>query len=329
MDNFTGNPSGKGIVFPEYASIVFIITGLFLTTSSLYAGTDTVETQTVTITAQVNAVTTNPPPSPSPSPGPSPSPSPAFDTSTGEVVFTGLAYPSNMVTLLKNAVIVAETPASPNGSFNIKLSGITPGTYSFGIRGEDENRLRSVTNYFTLLITKGVTTVVDGIFFPPTISVDKEEVKKGDIQIIFGKTIPGALVTLVTHSDTPITKSFKADTSGNWLYKLDTTPLEYGDHTAKAKSESANDSTSYGDTVGFKVGNINKKKTIGNDSKQDSCIPGANPSDLNCDNKVNLIDFSILAFWYNKSGFPATADLNHDGKINLIDFSIMAFHWTG
>ena len=52
--------------------------------------------------------------------------------------------------------------------------------------------------------------------------------------------------------------------------------------------------------------------------------------DLNCDGRVNIIDFSIMAYWYNKKTTPPTKiDLNGDGKITLIDFSIMAFYWTG
>lgn len=52
--------------------------------------------------------------------------------------------------------------------------------------------------------------------------------------------------------------------------------------------------------------------------------------DINCDGKVNLIDFSIMAYWYKlRSAPPANVDLNGDGKIRLVDFSILAYHWTG
>ncbi|MCX6800556.1 MAG: dockerin type I domain-containing protein, partial [Candidatus Falkowbacteria bacterium] len=51
--------------------------------------------------------------------------------------------------------------------------------------------------------------------------------------------------------------------------------------------------------------------------------------DTNSDNKINLIDFSIVAYWYGRSSPPPSADLNHDGKVNLIDLSIMAYNWTG
>jgi len=61
------------------------------------------------------------------------------------------------------------------------------------------------------------------------------------------------------------------------------------------------------------------------------CPPFA---DLNDDCKVNIFDFSIAAFWWNK---PLTGNffeveknkLNNDGKVSIEDFSIMAFYWTG
>jgi hypothetical protein len=55
----------------------------------------------------------------------------------------------------------------------------------------------------------------------------------------------------------------------------------------------------------------------------------ANSGDIDNDNHVDLVDFSIMAYWYGRSGFPAAYDLNGDGKIDLADFSIMAYYWTG
>lgn len=57
--------------------------------------------------------------------------------------------------------------------------------------------------------------------------------------------------------------------------------------------------------------------------------PTCRKADLNCDGRVNLVDFSIEAFWYRRASPPANYDLNNDGKIDIVDFSIMAFHWTG
>ena len=54
--------------------------------------------------------------------------------------------------------------------------------------------------------------------------------------------------------------------------------------------------------------------------------------DINHDCKVDIIDFSILAYWYKR---PLTAaalaegvDLNGDGKVTLADFSILAYYWS-
>ena len=52
-------------------------------------------------------------------------------------------------------------------------------------------------------------------------------------------------------------------------------------------------------------------------------------ADLNGDNKVNTIDFSILlSFWKKSPPFKnACVDINHDGKVNAQDFSILLSQW--
>jgi hypothetical protein len=55
------------------------------------------------------------------------------------------------------------------------------------------------------------------------------------------------------------------------------------------------------------------------------------PSDLNRDGSVNLIDFSILIFWWQTTGGDSNppADINQNGNVGLEDFSILLFNWTG
>lgn len=50
-------------------------------------------------------------------------------------------------------------------------------------------------------------------------------------------------------------------------------------------------------------------------------------ADLNCDGYVDIVDFSIMYYWYDKDHVPARVDLAPDGVINLADFSVMAFYW--
>lgn len=52
-------------------------------------------------------------------------------------------------------------------------------------------------------------------------------------------------------------------------------------------------------------------------------------ADPNKDGRVDLIDFSILIFWFEKDNVPPHIDCNADGIADLIDFSIMAYYWTG
>ena len=73
-------------------------------------------------------------------------------------------------------------------------------------------------------------------------------------------------------------------------------------------------------SVQFVIGELN---ILNIDSVAD--IPG----DCNRDKIINLVDFSVLAFWYGKKNPPVCVDTNRDNTINLIDFSILAFYWTG
>ncbi len=63
---------------------------------------------------------------------------------------------------------------------------------------------------------------------------------------------------------------------------------------------------------------------VGKSASNTGVCPGA---DLNKDKKVNLIDFSILLFYWGTNN--TCADQNKNGKVDLIDFSIMLYNWTG
>lgn len=56
-----------------------------------------------------------------------------------------------------------------------------------------------------------------------------------------------------------------------------------------------------------------------------------NGGDLNKDNKVNIVDFSILlSFWKTKGPYKnICVDINQDLKVNASDFSIMLSQWGG
>jgi len=239
---------------------------------------------------------------------------------TTQVIFTGKAYPQSTVTLLKDAKIMATTISGADANFKISLTNITAGSYIFSVYSEDDNGNRSSLLTFPLSVSSGVITNVSGIFISPTIDVDKSEVKKGEIIKIFGQAIPNSDITVIINSDEEIYGKIKADNIGAYLYNLDTLKIEMGNHLAKSRATLAEEISSLSKAINFIVGT----KTV---FKKTTKCPAK--ADLNNDCRVNLVDFSITAYWYKRLSPPATVDLNNDGKVNLVDFSIMAYYWTG
>ncbi|MEZ4114122.1 MAG: hypothetical protein R3B65_01535 [Candidatus Paceibacterota bacterium] len=133
-------------------------------------------------------------------------------------------------------------------------------------------------------------------------------------------------MTIEVNSENQFFVNTQSDGDGIYLYNFNSAPLEEGSHSARSKTNlNTGEASNFGKLVGFSVGDQNIPKVPGNDSCR---------ADLNQDGKVNLVDFSIAAFWYNKplSGEITITEsncLNADGKINLVDFSIIAFNWTG
>jgi len=238
----------------------------------------------------------------------------------GQVNFTGKAYPNSTVTLLKDAQIVATTIAGSDANFQISLSNITAGSYIFSVYSEDNKGNRSSLLTFPLSVTSGVVTNVTGIFIAPTIDVDKSEVKRGEVIKIFGQAIPDSDITVIINSEEEIYRKTKADKIGAYLYNLDTVEVEMGDHLAKSRATLEEEISPLSKSVSFKVGTKTVLKEL---------IAKIVKADMNGDKKVNLIDFSILAYWYKRPSPPQNVDLNKDGKVDLVDFSIMAYYWTG
>jgi hypothetical protein len=244
--------------------------------------------------------------------------------SVTRVIFQGRAYPKSEVTLLKDAQIATTTVADANANFQINLSGLSAGNYFFSVYSEDYKGRRSSLFTFPISITRGATTSVSGIFVAPTIAVDKSEVKRGDNIAIFGQSTPISEIIITVSSDEQSFVKTQADKDGIYLYNFDTSLLEIGQHFTKSKTALNGEISSYSKAMSFLVGTKNIAK------EESEILKG----DLNNDGRVNLIDFSIVAYWYKRSISAEFAEkekeqLNGDGKVDLVDFSIMAYYWTG
>lgn len=241
-------------------------------------------------------------------------------SNTATAVFSGQAFPNSSISILRDGVSSGTTVAGPDAKFQISLSSLSAGNYSFSLVAKDKDGLTSQTQSFAISLSAGVTTSVTGVFFAPTLSADKIQVKQGDTISFFGQTTPSAEVSLVVHSDVVKYATTSSDNKGVYFYQFDSSPLEKGQHQANSKAIINLNVSALSAAVAF---------WVGDESLLAKPLSACIKPDINCDGRVNLVDFSILAYSYRKNLFPKNIDQNDDGKIDLVDFSIMAYYWTG
>jgi len=231
-----------------------------------------------------------------------------------KVVLQGKAYPNTVVNVLLDGKAFGTVQADSNADFLFTSTNVTPGTASFSFNAKDRYGTDSITTTDVFNVVQSAVTSVANIFLPPTIAVKPNVVAPGGLVLLFGQTVPSAHVVTEIHS---ATSSLEADanTAGDWALQVDTSSLEDGDHTAKARFEiSTAVKSGFGKSISFFVGTAPLAGSCGQ-------------PDMNKDSKVNLVDFSIFLLSWNTSDAPA--DFNCDKDVNLADFSIMLFDWTG
>ncbi len=240
-------------------------------------------------------------------------------------VFRGISYPSSTITFLKDSQVVTTSRADGDGKFEITLSGLSAGYHTFGYWAEDLKGRRSPLASFNLEITHGATTIVSGIFVAPTIEIDKKEVKFGEFLNIFGQSPPHSTILIFLNFEKETNKKTMSDERGNWSYQLKTSDFNFGSYTVRVRAVEDRDISNFSNSLLFIISTITKPFPE---------IVQCQRADLNCDGQVDIVDFSIAAYWWKR---PLTIEaqtnvdgrLNNDGKINLVDFSIMAYYWTG
>lgn len=247
-----------------------------------------------------------------------PSPIPPEPPPTA-VIFKGIAYPSSTVTIQKDGVTAVQVPADPQARFDITVGSLSAGTYTFGVFATDSLSRQSPTSSFTVTLTTGTTVTITGIFLGPTIVADRTSLTFGETVTVFGATSPSSTVHVFVSSDEEREYTTTAGTDGLWTKQLFADDLKAGDHVARSKAEESGGMISeFSNSVAFTVASITDPDA------------GYIDADINKDKEVNIIDFSILLFyWQQKNPANARADINHDSTVNIIDFSVMLYFWTG
>lgn len=233
------------------------------------------------------------------------------------VQFKGRASPGSPVTLTRDGSPIASLTTDAAAKFDTTLPDQPVGQHTFEIAATDAAGLPHTPMTFALNLTAGSTTVISGIFFGPTIHVDKDRVKLGENITFSGTTAPESTITLTVQS-VPRTYVITVDPNGRWKQSVNTQDFGTGAHTASAMAL-APDQTASDDSlpIGFFINPL-------------APCDGKPRSDLNCDGRVNLTDFSILLFfWLKRNPSNVRADINTDGQVTIVDFSIMLFQWSG
>ena len=206
-----------------------------------------------------------------------------------------------------DGVQAASIRADGSAKFEVTLSKVVAGARTIGLYSTDSNGRKSININFNVAINTGATITLTDVVLPPTIDISAIQLNKGEVLRIFGQAQPQSSVNVHVQSEETITKTI-TDNTGAYAIRFDTNKLAEDEHITK--------SSPFSKVLQFIVGRGIKQLKTG---------------DLNKDGKVNIIDFSILLFWWgtNQQKGLDVADINGDKKINIIDFSIMLFQWTG
>lgn len=233
------------------------------------------------------------------------------------VIFSGLAYPGAIVHIWKDGVPTQKTIADASARFSITLSETYNPSVLYSLYAIDKGGRRSLLLNYPLVVKNGYVTQVSGIRFAPTIATDKSEVKFGDYITVSGYSVPNTWIDVVISGSGDATYYVQSKADGVYQITIPLLGLRKGAYDVHSNYQ--NDKK-ISKVIKFVIGDVN---ILSIDLTTN--IPG----DCNADQIINLVDFSVVAFWYGKPNPPKCVDTNSDKVIDLVDFSILAFYWTG
>ncbi len=245
----------------------------------------------------------------------------AYRSGDGEVTITGYTSPRSTVTFLVDGKIAKTATAGSDGSYTVLLDLIARGAYTFGVYSTDAAKIKSSTFSTSFTVVGARASSLSNIMIPPSILVTPDPVTPGTAVVISGYTIPNSTVTIENEKEGSAAsrKVFTgtANANGAWSISVDSTGFTNGTYKVRAKAaQTTGLQTNFSNYTIYGVGQAANRPLN---------------TDLNRDGKVNLVDFSILLFWWGTAGGDSDppADINGDTKVNLTDFSILLFNWTG
>jgi hypothetical protein len=280
------------------------------------------------VVAESGELSASPTAAPTPTPTPTPPPGGGGGGGGGFVPaatylnVVGYAYPGATITIMRDGEIVGTTTGSGEGTFSYVSNNMSAGSYIFGFWAEDTAGRRSVILSVPVTLGGGATHVRNIVIAPTIQLTSADSIEAGESISIAGAATPNSRVRIkVGPTDEEFTTTSTGFSVGTYTFSLATTDFEDGEYDISARTELTPglNVSSYSQLIPFGVGVPAPEITC------------SNQPDINRDGKVNLVDFSILAYWWKRTASPTVKpfDLNCDDKVQLDDFSILAYHWTG
>jgi len=244
----------------------------------------------------------------------------------GTITLKGYGYISGTVYVLRDAQLLGSVNTDTSGHFSFPSSFTGGGTYKYSLYGVDKDGLRSALTSLLVTVAATESKTVNNIVLPPTLSLVNDQLNKGDTLVARGYTFP--LSNVYGKFSIPgVTVSVKANGLGYYEFSIATSNFPTGVHSVQTQATVLDGFQSvFSNPVGFGLDTPYKKRYFN--------IPRCGlleQPDLNCDGRVNIIDVSILMFYFKRPLVPGRefVDLNGDGKVDIIEFSIIAYFWTG
>lgn len=242
---------------------------------------------------------------------------------TGALTVSGVAFPYADMYILSSGVTIATTTADAAGIFTKTISNQKASTANIRVQALSKKGYRSLSSLHQVAIQAGRTASLLNVLLPPTLTTDKASVKAGESVIISGNTAPSALVYVSIASSTRSVFSVNSDERGIFSYTFATRLRDTGSYRFSATVAT---------TSAMSISSDEVEVVIGNQTVTQKITGTPRMGNLNGDAKVDIKDFSILAFWLKRplsSEFSSIekTHLNGDGKVDLRDFSIVAYHW--
>lgn len=243
-----------------------------------------------------------------------------------QLVLSGVAYPLARLVLWRNGVSTDNYSVGLDGKFKINLSNVGAGWLNLVIYAQDSDGAYAKPYSLPVYLTAGAITNVEGIVIAPTISADQASLKQGQWLKIFGQTAPESQVAISVEAVDKELANIWSDALGRYSYNLSTDQLKAAYYQAWSRVYYKNREAVNSKALSFLVLEQPVDKAVDKPASLGACELIA---DFNNDCKVNLVDFSIAAYWYKRASPPSRLDLHKNGRIDLADLSIMAYYWTG